>query len=354
MSADNANHSPCSRKPENSPSNSEMPGHDRSVTSTSADDVLSWAISSPYSPANLQSLPQPRPNDAPRDCPNCFTFRDAFEDLLAAGDGRPLFDLRRLLFAKQFEHFKYSPWGMPVEDWVSSIGRRGLWGAYFPLSLSAKRELSFGLISPWIFQTKEKTFNQPQTFAWSRVPFPRWEFHFPPSDNSWTRYGETPSKHGPETTQQQEPDTEEACYTNAPSRFPRTQVGVQIPLEEPTHTKPGPTWDSDSSASEAAPVSQTIETPDGGKILKTVQQRTYGGGAETTTTTQQFDADGNLVAQSKEASWAWSRTFPADGTSSLNDRGKSEFDAEAPSSSSVSGETSIRGGGKVGGWFWAR
>lgn len=342
MSVDNTNHNTCSRS-ESSTSNSEMPDHDSSATSTSADEVLSWVISSPYSPLNLQSLPQPRPNDAPRDWPDCFTFRDAFEDLLAAGDGRPLSDLRRLLIAKRLEQLHYAPWGMPVIDWVSDIGRRGLWGAYFPLSSSAKRRLPYGLRSPFI----------PQTFAWSRVIFPRLEFHFPPSDNSWTRYGETPSNHGAETTKQQEADTEEACYTNTPSRSTSTRLGVEVPRGEPTRTQLGSTWDSDSPASEEAPTSQTIETPDGGKILKTVQQRTYGGGTKTTTTTQQFDADGNLVAQSKEASWAWSRTFP-DETSSFNSREKSGFDVEATTSSSMSGEASVRGSGKVSGWFWTR
>ncbi|KAI1206540.1 uncharacterized protein F4807DRAFT_223829 [Annulohypoxylon truncatum] len=356
----NNNMSTDNSKSENSTPYSEMPDHDKrsasTSASTSADDVLSWAVSSPYSPANLQSLPQPRPNDAPRDYPDCFTFRDSFEDLLRASDQRPLSDLRRLVFAKQFEHFKYSPWGMPVEDWVNSIGRRGLWDTYFPLSSSAKRELSYGLVSPWIFQTQEKTFNQPHIFTWSSVTFPRWEYHFPRSDHDWTGYSEPPSKHEVETAQYQEADTEEALYTNTPSKFTTSsRAGTDVSRAEPVNTKLGLTWEpdsSDSSDSATAPVSQTIETPDGGKILKTVQQRTHGGGTKTTTTTRQFDADGNLIAQGEETSWSWSRTFP--NTASSFNEGKAGSSAEATTSSSVGGEASIRGSGKVNGWFWTR
>ncbi|KAI2463938.1 hypothetical protein F4781DRAFT_96216 [Annulohypoxylon bovei var. microspora] len=332
-------------KPENSPSDSAMPNHDRG--STSADDVLSWAVSSPYSPANLQSLAQPRPNDAPRDYPDCFTFRNAFEDLLAAGDGRPLSDLRKLVFAKHFEHVKYSPWGMPVENWVSDVGRRGLWDTYFPLSSLAKRELSsYGLVSPWIFQTTERTFNQPQTFTWSTFAFPHWEYHFPRSDHDRTGHGEESSKREAETTQHQEADTEEALYTTTPSKF-ATDNRVQ------TSTKSGSTQNPSPEDSEDAPASQTIQTPDGGKILKTVQQRSRGGGTETTTTTRKFDADGNLIGQGEESSWTWSRSFPK--TASLsNDKERPDSDAETTTLSSLSGEATIRGSGKVSGWFWTR
>ncbi|KAI1456759.1 hypothetical protein F4805DRAFT_219696 [Annulohypoxylon moriforme] len=352
MSADNSDCNPYPKKSETPTSNSEIPGHDR--RNASADDVLSWAISSRYSPANLQSLAQPRPNDAPRDYPDCFTFRDAFEDLLAASDGRPLSNLRRLVFTKQFEHFQYSPWGMPIEDWVNSVGRRGLWGSYFPLSSTASRELSYGLLSPWIFQTKERTFNQPQTFIWSTVTFPHWEYHFPRSDHDWARYNEDSSDRKPETNQHQEADTEEALYTNASSKFATdNRGGIDVPPEEPTNAKPVSTWNPDPSDSDAAPVSQTIETPDGGKIIKTVQERSRGGGTETTTTTRQYDANGNLTAQGEETSWAWSRTFP-NRTSPFDDKEKSGSDVEATTSSSVNGEASMRGSGKVSSWFWTR
>ncbi|KAI0880834.1 uncharacterized protein GGS22DRAFT_80838 [Annulohypoxylon maeteangense] len=340
------------REPETTSSNSEMLSRDGG--NASVDDVLSWAVSSSYSPANLQSLAQPRPNDAPPDYPDCFTFRDAFEDLLVASNGRPLSDLRRLLLAKQFENFKYSPWGIPVEAWVSSIGRQSLWGAYFPLSSTAERQLSYGLASPYLFRTKEKTFSQPQTFTWSAVAFPHWEYHFPPSDHDWTRYNEESSKPEAETNQCQEADTEEALYTNSPSKFTtNSRVGIDVLLAKQTDTKPRSTQDPTFSDPKTAPVSQTIETPSGGKILKTVQERTRNGGTETTTTTRQFDADGNLIAQGEETSWAWSRAFPG-RTPLCKGKETSSSDTEVTTSSSVSGEANIRGSGKVSGWFWTR
>lgn len=63
-----------------------------------------WAATSPYSPLNLRDLPQPIPRDAPAELQDgVFTFEDAFEDLLAVSQGRPLVDIdtkhesRRLL-----------------------------------------------------------------------------------------------------------------------------------------------------------------------------------------------------------------------------------------------------------------
>lgn len=105
-------------------------------------DIFTWALSSPYSPFHLQHLPQPHPRDAPANSPHRFTFRDAFEDLLTVNSGRPLPDIQGLLFAKHFEHAQHSFFGLHVADWVTDLGRRGLWGAYFPLSPWDRHELS--------------------------------------------------------------------------------------------------------------------------------------------------------------------------------------------------------------------
>ncbi|KAI1504235.1 hypothetical protein F5X99DRAFT_372934 [Biscogniauxia marginata] len=107
----------------------------------SAEDVYNWAASSPYSPVNLQHLPQPKPRDAPQEWQDSFTFRDAFEDLLTERSGQPPWTIRGLAFSNMYWTYHYRH-GLPVEDWVVSLGQRGLWGAYFPLSSWDKRVLS--------------------------------------------------------------------------------------------------------------------------------------------------------------------------------------------------------------------
>ncbi|KAI0103083.1 hypothetical protein F4776DRAFT_488653 [Hypoxylon sp. NC0597] len=347
----NLERAPDRSKPESSPSNPNTP--DSGEHNVSADDVLSWSISSPYSPLNLQSLSQPRPSDAPRDYPDCFTFRDAFEDLLAVNSGQPLSDLRRLVFAKHFEHVRYFPWGMPVEDWVAAVGRRGLWGSYFPLSTSARRELSYGFISPWrMLQTEENRFRQPQALTWPDTTFPSWERHHPWWHHTWHIGREKSHKRGTETTQQQEADAEVDLYAAIQSDFATDNCGgtdVQRDLD----TKSDSTRDSNFLDSKEAPVSHTIETPDGGKIVKEVQRRNYDGGTETTTITKQFDADGNLIARGEETTRTWSWKSP-ERTTLYHDGGKSRPNDETTASFEADVKTTTRRDEKSSGWFWTK
>ncbi|KAI0834433.1 hypothetical protein F5Y06DRAFT_300534 [Hypoxylon sp. FL0890] len=343
---------PDRSKPESSPSDSNIPGADSG--SVSADDVLSWATSSPYSPLNLQSIAQPRPSDAPRDYPNCFTFRDAFEDLLAVNAGQPLSDLRRLAFAKHFEHVWYFPWGMPVEDWVAGVGRRGLWSSYFPLSSSARRQLSYGFISPWrMLQTDENRFRQPQAVIWPDTGFPSWEHHHPQWHHTWSRCKERPPKRDMEPTKQQEADSEGDLYAATQSNFTSDdRIGTDAARKDP-NIKSELTQDTGFSDSKEAPVSETVETPDGGKILKEVRRRTHGNGTETTTITKQFDADGNLIAQGEETTRTWSWKSP-ERTSLFHDGEKSGSDEETTASFETDIKTTTRRDGKYNGWFWTK
>ncbi|KAI1134923.1 hypothetical protein F5Y05DRAFT_196648 [Hypoxylon sp. FL0543] len=338
-------------KPEPSSSSSNLPESDRG--SVNADDVLSWAASSPYSPLNLQSLIQPRPSDAPRNYPDCFTFRDAFEDLLAVNAGQPLSDLRRLVFAKHFEHVWYFPWGMPVEDWVAGIGRRGLWGSYFPLSSSARRELSYGFISPWrMLQTDGNRFRQSQALIWPDTGLPSWETRHPRWHLTWSTHKERSPICEAETTQQQEAGSEGDLYAAAQSAFATDNRGETGAAQKPLNTKSEWTQDADFSDSKEAPVSETIETPDGGKILKEVQRRTRGNGSETTTITKRFDADGNLIAQGEETTRTWSWKSP-DKASRFHGE-KSGPDDETTASFEADITTTTRRDGKSNGWFWTK
>lgn len=75
--------------------------------------ISSWLAFSAYSPNNLRFLPQPTPNGLHTPLTTCYTFHDAFEDLLLVWSGYPLRDM--------------------VEQAAPSEGRhQALWDAYFP------------------------------------------------------------------------------------------------------------------------------------------------------------------------------------------------------------------------------
>ncbi|KAL7626029.1 hypothetical protein AAE478_002798 [Parahypoxylon ruwenzoriense] len=347
MSSNNPSHTLSRINPESAPSDSRIPSQDGASAPADTNGVLSWATSSPYSPVNLQSLAQPRPNDAPHDYPNSFTFRDAFEDLLAVNSGQTLSDLHGLVFAKHFEHIRYFPWGMPVEDWVSSVGRRGLWDAYFPLSSRARRQLSYGsLILPWggTLQNEDAIFRQPEVSTWPRMGFPAFEH-----DRSEWRHGRSKCKkrerrreREAEAFQPREADSEGDMYVATQSEFATdNRVSTEAGRERPSK-KTNFRWNDDPLGYEESPGSETIETPDGGKILKTVQQRNYDGGTEVTTTTQRFDADGNLIAQGERTTKTWSYGSPK---GSLSD---------AEPNDEVDVRLTTQKDKKSSGWFWTR
>ncbi|KAI0378757.1 hypothetical protein F5Y04DRAFT_144928 [Hypomontagnella monticulosa] len=325
-------------EPDSPSSSSEGPCPDTHENNVDADTVFDWAISSPYSPFNLQSLRQPRPRDAPHNYPDCFTFRDAFEDLLAVNTGQPLSDLQKLVFAKHRENFRYF-WGMPVDDWVTGIGRRGLWGAYFPLSSSATRELSYGLISPWRrLQMGDMTFRQPQALSWPMTAFPPWEHHKSGFwHHGWHGCNEKSSRHQRhevDASRSEEADSEGDLYAAVKSDFATDDTAREVNVQSAS------SQNVDPPNPEKGSTTQTIETTDGGKILKTVQKHVDGHMTEVTTTTQQFNADGKLVARSEETTRTWSRTYPE------------RFSSDTESTDGE-GDTT-RKDGKPGGWFWTK
>lgn len=86
---------------------------------------VDWAESSPYSPFNLSHLQQPLPAGITPGDYHLFGFEDAFEDLMAASQGKPMMnldmeaDFRRGLY-------KLHPYGETPQSWVSRLERRGL------------------------------------------------------------------------------------------------------------------------------------------------------------------------------------------------------------------------------------
>ncbi|KAI0182709.1 hypothetical protein EV127DRAFT_448917 [Xylaria flabelliformis] len=139
---------PTSSQP--SPPSSSQPSSTTMATvaseseqTTTMAEVHTWSIQSPYSPLNLQDLPQPTPRDAPprplfNDANINFTFRDAFEDLLVAGSGQPLPSMHDIVMKKRREivPFWEASRGLHVTSWVGRLASRGLWDAYFRMEPS--------------------------------------------------------------------------------------------------------------------------------------------------------------------------------------------------------------------------
>lgn len=87
-----------------------------------------WAQLDPYSPYNLRHLPQPIPNDLPRDVDaGHFGYHEAFEDLMAVSgtDKRPLMDLRNRADLKR-NILKTFASGEPSLVWARRLHGSGL------------------------------------------------------------------------------------------------------------------------------------------------------------------------------------------------------------------------------------
>ncbi|KAL7806954.1 hypothetical protein V8C26DRAFT_415538 [Trichoderma gracile] len=102
--------------------------------------VASWS----YSPLNLRHLKQPVPNDLPPQCdPSVFTFEDAFEDLLAVSQGRPLPDIKDRYNQRQLLRQMFSK-GEPTWFWLRRLESQGLLRR--PTRDELYRPRSFGLL----------------------------------------------------------------------------------------------------------------------------------------------------------------------------------------------------------------
>ncbi|KAI0598575.1 hypothetical protein F4775DRAFT_554864 [Biscogniauxia sp. FL1348] len=154
-----------------------------------AEQVYNWADTSPYSPYNLQNLPQPVPRDAPKKMQNAFTFQDAFEDLLLVRSGQSLGDIQRTALVNLFSATMYDE-GLPLGDWVGRLGQSGLWGAYFPLSSWDRRVLSAPIPNAFprekVFHPRHGILDRPQApenpFDWPSPAEPRHQWSWP----TWT------------------------------------------------------------------------------------------------------------------------------------------------------------------------
>lgn len=105
-------------------------------------DLMTLAYS-PYSPTRLRHLPQPKPRDLPSHLdPSVFTFEDAFEDLLAVSQGKPLPDISQKYDQRNFL-WRLFPRGEPESYWIERLRSQGL------LNRSWRRPSIVQLASPW-------------------------------------------------------------------------------------------------------------------------------------------------------------------------------------------------------------
>ncbi|KAI5919974.1 hypothetical protein F4810DRAFT_459323 [Camillea tinctor] len=215
--------------PQNSDAMTELPGNGGAASkqpkgmsgsyeeNVTAEQVYDWADTSPYSPYNLQNLPQPIPRDAPKELQNNFTFRDAFEDLLLVRSGQSLGDIQRTALVNLFSATVHDT-GLPLGDWVGRLGQGKLWEAYFPLSSWEKRVLSAPMPDAFprekVFVPRHGILDRPQAgvrrespFAWPSSHHWSWPSWTPPASEERTA---NTAKKDPESSN--EPDTEEDLY----------------------------------------------------------------------------------------------------------------------------------------------
>ncbi|KAI1326063.1 hypothetical protein F5Y16DRAFT_400775 [Xylariaceae sp. FL0255] len=335
------------------------PNQSRPEPRVSPDDVFWWAISSPYSPLNLQHLKPPNPQQDPSNRPipeGALTFRDAFEDLLITSSPESVYSKRphqKSLGQRCTANSKPPP---HVADWLKELASHDFLCAYFPMEPDARQ--------PWMWSHfKEMSgprfyFSQPPFYA-AQNPVLRFSFGHDndavPAQSQldaqtlWAQamehldsaiIGKDVLKEVKRNMAAQE-ETEEDMYSMFHSK------GVS----EPSQTQ-------SQSVSEAPEKVETKVLADGSKRVITTTSNEHDGRVETTRAVQTYDPNGNLIAQSKESTSTrtWSAKMPGLETTftwtrnreSRNDdqagEGADEQEKSRPTCGSNSGN----------GWFWTR
>ncbi|KAI3320486.1 hypothetical protein HD806DRAFT_234866 [Xylariaceae sp. AK1471] len=361
-----------------SPQVSSNASSENNEGTTSMDDVYTWAIQSPYSPLNLQHLRQPVPQGVHPSWEGHFTFRDAFEDLLVAGSGSPLPSLSEHTRRKTWESNPFSAWGpgQHVALWVGEVGVTGLWGSYFNLRPELRncfdwrpsRKMDMSGFNRRLY------FRAPAVSEWGNGGLvDEWKEREASRDKDWidiwseamkvvrdhvTRFGED--------DEDANADAEEDLYSANRSEFAADPVSARKDMqvaERPNTTNALQKQDVPEMP-EPEQVT-TTEYADGSKHVMTTRRKERDGKTEVTTTSQHFDANGSLLAESKEtttrrtwsgrvpgaeASFSWAFNKDAKTTTRAEGNGGRTDDEDGD------GDDSHLGGRKdaKSGWFWKR
>ncbi|KXJ88779.1 hypothetical protein Micbo1qcDRAFT_166220 [Microdochium bolleyi] len=307
-------------------------------------DPETWARHSPYSPFNLQHLPQPIPRDIqqPPDS-NDFTFRDAFEDLMLASLGRPLPRGHELMAQKLHVDFMFAN-GMPISNWARMLQVRGLWAPYFARQQQQQQQQQLhgwdsGKLSSDILS---------MLLGWGA------DAGWLPGQTSERERGgklQTSQKVLEDKDRQcgkNQPETEEDLYETtshtSADKLPRYQspwdtlfealVGSQFshPTSSPTEENMSMTrTDNSLERKDNAPKDnerhESHKTWDGGRVDKVWKTSEYDGKVETVETQYTYDAQGHLVSQWESTNV---KTAPSTTTDSESDDGG--FSASSSSS----------------------
>ncbi|KAI0195897.1 hypothetical protein F4808DRAFT_440256 [Astrocystis sublimbata] len=292
---------------------------------TNMNEVHAWAVDSPYSPLNLQHLPQPVPRGVPRSHEGDFTFRDAFEDLLVAGSGKPVPSTRELVWKKKREHFPF--WekereeqqgkGLHVTQWVGGLAQNGLWNSYFKLDPppaakpghdkdreAAERPLYFREPAPAAPRGTKKEFvwgnwdDRPReahksSFGGRGVWGAAWKMGMD-SDSRW------------ESDSNNSADVEDELYGKSTTDCPTSPRRDRFEA---------PWTESGGLRKPSIPELRTTTYPDGSKNVKETVREESDGKTKITSMETRYDPAGNIVSESQESSTTrnWSGSVPGAG-----------------------------------------
>ncbi|KAI0481009.1 hypothetical protein GGR56DRAFT_628517 [Xylariaceae sp. FL0804] len=354
------------------------------------EDVYTWAAHSPYSPLNLQHLPQPIPRDVPPESPSSFTFRDAFEDLLSVSSGRGFSDRRHWAglgpsggaivdsILDDFGFDGFLPPGtrtLPVEDWVERLGEDGLWSSYFRLSPFADRWFRQDLL----FRGDNFNFRQ-RPLSWKYGgPGAAQDGRKIDAHKLWLQAMGADAPASPHATSSPHADRE-----RAETRYPETEQDqyafeqYRVASEKMKQPTPAARLGLESSSggvlrtaaadrSSDPPeesVSFTTKTADGGRMVQTMWRNNNEPGKERAKlVTEHYGSDGTLLSRQTEAtttsssgpvdllpglqaSWSWSRS-----SSNSSRQGPAEV-GDGGASDAMPREQ--KGGSSWSDWLWTR
>lgn len=319
------------------------------------DDVHTWSVESPYSPLNLQHLPQPTPRDAPQAWKHSFTFRDAFEDLLVTGSGQELPSMRGLVQKKARE--RLPSWererGVHVAHWVGGLAALGLWDAYFELDpRKTGRDAGMDRFPRQMyFRQGRAPSEEPLGLRGRDGGWGTWEDRgglrrgpFEATgiwDAAW-RIGQNLDKHW-----DGDADVEDELYRPNTSELTTTKQSSGSDSRKDT---------AGGLRKPAVPEVTTTVYADGSKYVATTERREEDGKLRVTTTAQHFDASGQLLSESRETSSTrtWSGKIPGAGASfswSWNSDSKNESGGESEGRQGDGTRRQDRKDEKSG-WFW--
>lgn len=328
------------------------------IPTATMDDVHTWSVESPYSPLNLQHLPQPTPRDAPQAWKHSFTFRDAFEDLLVAGSGQELPSMKGLIQKKASERL-LSFWdrerGLHVAHWVSGLAALGLWDAYFSLNHRRMgrdadtdrfpRQMYFRQArapseEPWGLRGRDGGWGawEDRGGLWRGDATGIW-------DAAW-RIGQKLDRHW-----DGDADVEDELYGQNTSELTTTNVNSG------SGSGSGSMKDTAGGLRKpAVPEVTTTVYADGSKYVATTERREEDGKLRVTTTAQHFDASGKLISESRETSSTrtWSGKIPGAEASfswSWNRDSRNESGGESEGKRGDETRRQDRKDEKSG-WFW--